>query len=132
HRRGRRPARLPKTESRGRVRRRVGAVFEVSADSYDRFMGRYSVQLAPQFVDLADVLPRQRVLDVGCGPGALTTELVARLGPRNVTAVDPSESFVITARERHPEVTVQQAPAEDLPFADASFDAALAQLVVHF
>jgi SAM-dependent methyltransferase len=107
-------------------------MFDVAPAAYDRFMGRYSVQLAPQLADLADVRSGQRVLDVGCGPGALTTELVERLGPRNVAAVDPSTSFVTAARERHPEVAVQQAPAEQLPFPDASFDAALAQLVVHF
>jgi SAM-dependent methyltransferase len=106
--------------------------FAVAADSYDRFMGRYSVQLAPQLAALAGVARGQRVLDVGCGPGALTTELVRLLGPDNVTAVDPSEPFVAAARERHPGVTVERASAEELPFADDSFDAALAQLVVHF
>jgi SAM-dependent methyltransferase len=107
-------------------------MFDVAPAAYDRFMGRYSVQLAPQLADLADVRPGRRVLDVGCGPGALTAELVARLGPSNVAAVDPSTSFVTAARERHPEVEVQGASAEQLPFPDASFDAALAQLVVHF
>jgi SAM-dependent methyltransferase len=106
--------------------------FAVAADSYDRFMGRYSSLLAPQFADLAGVGPGQRVLDVGCGPGALTTELVERVGASNVAAVDPSESFVAAARERHPGVDVQESPAETLPFADGIFDAALAQLVVHF
>src|SRR3954454_18582305 len=95
-------------------------------------MGRYSVLLTPQFADLAGVGPGQRVLDVGCGPGALTTELVERVGASNVAAVDPSESFVAAARERHPGVDVQEAPAETLPYADDVFDAALAQLVVHF
>src|SRR4051812_1419291 len=95
-------------------------------------MGRYSVLLTPQFADLAGVGPGQRVLDVGCGPGALTTELVERVGASNVAAVDPSESFVAAARERHPGVDVQESPAETLPFADRMFDAALAQLVVHF
>jgi SAM-dependent methyltransferase len=106
--------------------------FTVAADAYDRFMGRYSVPLAPQFADLAGVVPGQRVLDVGCGPGALTAELVRRLGPDAVAAVDPSEPFVQAARERHPGVEVERASAEDLPFPDQSFDAALAQLVVHF
>ena len=106
--------------------------FTVAADAYDRFMGRYSVLLAPQFADLADVVGGQRVLDVGCGPGALTTELVGRLGPEAVAAVDPSEPFVAAARERHPGVRVERAPAEHLPFPDQAFDAALAQLVVHF
>ena len=106
--------------------------FTVAAESYDRFMGRYSVPLAPRFADLADVVSGQRVLDVGCGPGALTTELVTRLGADGVAAVDPSEPFVAAARERHPGVQIERAPAEQLPFANDEFDAALAQLVVHF
>jgi SAM-dependent methyltransferase len=106
--------------------------FAVAADSYDRFMGRYSVPLAPQLADLAGVGDGQRVLDVGCGPGALTAELVDRLGPDHVAAVDPSEPFVAAAKERHPGVDVQLATAEQLPFGDREFDAALAQLVVHF
>lgn len=106
--------------------------FAVPADAYDRFMGRYSILLSPQLADLAGVRAGQRVLDVGCGPGALTAELVARVGPAAVSAVDPSESFVAAARERQPEVDVQPAPAENLPFADDAFDATLAQLVVQF
>src|SRR3954451_18702885 len=106
--------------------------FAVAADAYDRFMGRYSVPLAPQLADLAEVTPGDRVLDVGCGPGALTAELAARLGPDAVVAVDPSEPFVAAARERNPGVDVRRASAEELPFADGAFDAALAQLVVHF
>ena len=106
--------------------------FVVSADAYDRFMGRYSVLLSPQLADLAGISGGQRVLDVGCGPGALTAELVARVGPEAVSAVDPSEPFVDAARARYPAVDVQQASAEQLPFPDQAFDATLAQLVVHF
>ena len=106
--------------------------FDVAADAYDRFMGRYSLLLSPQLADLAGVRAGQRVLDVGCGPGALTTELVGRLGPEDVAAVDPSEPFVVAARARNPGVDVRQASAERLPFPDRAFDAAVAQLVVHF
>jgi SAM-dependent methyltransferase len=106
--------------------------FTVAAAAYDRFMGRYSVPLAPLFADHAGIGGAGRVLDVGCGPGALTAELVRRLGAEAVTAVDPSEPFVEAARARHPGVRVEQSPAETLPFTDSSFDAALAQLVVHF
>ena len=95
-------------------------------------MGRYSVPLAPKLADFAEVATGQGVLDVGCGPGALTSELVRRLGAAAVSAVDPSEPFVAAARERHTGVTVRRAPAEQLPFDDQMFDAALAQLVVHF
>src|SRR5215468_8586984 len=93
--------------------------FDVSADAYTRFMGRYSEPLAARFADLAGVRSGQRALDVGCGPGALTAELSGRLGVGEVCAVDPSESFAVAAAER-------------LPFPDGAFDAVLAQLVVHF
>ena len=106
--------------------------FDVAAEAYDRFMGRYSTLLSPQMVDLAGVRTGQRALDVGCGPGALTEELVRRLGAEAVTAVDPSPPFVEAARARNPGVTVLEASAEALPFADDSFDAVIAQLVVHF
>jgi SAM-dependent methyltransferase len=106
--------------------------FNVSADAYLRFMGRYSEPLAAQFADLAAVRGGQRVLDVGCGPGALTAELVRRTSPETVSAVEPSGSFAAAARERLPGVDIRQAAAEQLPFGDAAFDAALAQLVVHF
>ena len=95
-------------------------------------MGRYSVLLSPRLADLAGVRSGQRVLDVGCGPGALTAELVARVGPAAVSAVDPSEPFVAAARARNPAVSVQRAFAEQLPFPNQTFDLALAQLVVHF
>src|SRR5437762_7603997 len=106
--------------------------FVVGADAYDRFMGRYSVPLAPQLADFARIAAGRRVLDVGCGTGALTAELVRRVGADAVSAVDPSEPFVTAARERHPGVEVLRATAEQLPYAGDSFDATLAQLVVHF
>jgi SAM-dependent methyltransferase len=106
--------------------------FDVDAEAYDDFMGRYSRLLSDQLVSLASVRDGQRVLDVGCGTGALTGELVARLGSAAVAAVDPSEPFVAAARARYPGVDVRRAPAEQLPFPSDAFDAALAQLVVHF
>lgn len=107
-------------------------IFEGTADAYTRFMGRYSERLAAQFADLAGVRPGQRALDVGCGAGALASELTARLGADAVCAAEPSEPFVAAVRDRLPGVDVRQAPAEDLPFADDSFDVTMAQLVVQF
>lgn len=106
--------------------------FNVPADAYDSFMGRYSRLIAGQMADLAGVRGGQRALDVGCGPGALTAELVGRLGAANVAAVDPSPPFVVAIRTRFPGVDVREASAEALPFADRAFDAVIAQLVVHF
>ncbi|SCG66368.1 class I SAM-dependent methyltransferase [Micromonospora inositola] len=106
--------------------------FNVTADAYDRFMGRFSEPLAARFAELAQVQAGQRALDVGCGPGGLTAQLVDRLGADAVSAVDPSASFVAAVRVRLPGVDVRSAVAERLPFPDDSFDLALAQLVVHF
>jgi SAM-dependent methyltransferase len=106
--------------------------FDVPAESYGRFMGRFSEPLADEFVALADPRPSQRVLDVGCGPGALTARLADRLGPGQVVAVDPSAPFVAAVRRRLPAVEVHEAPAEHLPLDDDSVATALAQLVVHF
>ncbi len=106
--------------------------FDVTADAYDRFMGRFSRQLGPLFAEFAGIEAGMRILDVGCGPGALTGELVRRVGAESVAAVDPAQQFVESNRSRHPGVDVRQAPAEELPFEDGQFDAALCQLVLPF
>ena len=102
------------------------------ADVYDRFVGRYGASLASALIDFAGVRPGMRALDVGCGPGALATELADRLGAPNVSAADPSPSFVDACRARLPDAEVAHASAEALPFADRAFDVTLSQLVVNF
>jgi SAM-dependent methyltransferase len=106
--------------------------FEVGADAYWRFIGRYSEPLAVELADAAGVVAGQTALDVGCGPGGLTAVLVERLGSQNVAALDPSAPFVDAARERLPGVDIRLASAEDIPFSDDRFDVTLAELVVHF
>lgn len=107
--------------------------FAVSAEAYDRFMGRFSTPLAQRFVDWAGVSPGARVLDVGCGPGALSAVLVDRVGGDGaVAAADPMPDFVAALGSRLPAVDARVASAESLPFPDDSFDAALANLVVSF
>ena len=109
-----------------------GVSFDVSADAYSRFMGRFSEPLAAEFVALLSLRAGQQVLDVGCGPGALTQELARHLGVEAISAVDPSESFVTAVRERVPGIDAHRATAEELPFTDDRFDCTVAQLVVHF
>jgi SAM-dependent methyltransferase len=106
--------------------------FAVSADVYDRHVGRYGAELGAALARVANVRPGQRALDVGAGPGALTRVLVDLLGPEHVVAVDPSEPFLAALRERLPGVDARIALAEELPFSDGEFDVALAQLVLNF
>jgi SAM-dependent methyltransferase len=104
--------------------------FDVPPEAYTRFMGRYAEPLAEVFVAFAGIGGGNKVLDVGCGPGALTAHLLS-IGA-HVAAIDPSPPFVDAIRVRFPEVEVRQGTAEELAYDTASFDAALAQLVVHF
>jgi ubiquinone/menaquinone biosynthesis C-methylase UbiE len=106
--------------------------FGVAGDTYDSFMGRYSLRLAEEFADAAGVTAGHSALDVGCGPGALTGVLVARLGPSAVYACDPSPSFRDECATRHPGVVVKLGRAESIPFETAAVDHAMAQLVLHF
>jgi SAM-dependent methyltransferase len=108
------------------------ALFDAAGDKYDRFMGRYAAGLAPGFADAAGVEAGMRVLDVGCGTGVLAEELARRVGAAAVTAIDPSPPFAARCRERVPGADVREGAAEELPFADDTFDAALASLVVAF
>ena len=100
------------------------------AEAYDRHVGRYGKQLAAGLIGAAGLGPGQRALDVGCGPGQLTTELANLVGGENVAAVDPSEAFVEACRQRVPGADVRIGAAERLPFDAGEFDAVLAQLVV--
>jgi SAM-dependent methyltransferase len=100
------------------------------AEAYDQHVGRYGAQLAAGLIGAAGVRRGQRALDVGCGPGPLTSALAQALGAENVAAVDPSGPFVEACRTRVPGADVRLGVGERLPFADGSFDAVLAQLVV--
>ena len=85
--------------------------FQVGGDAYDRFMGRYSRELAGAFADFVGVGATTRVLDVGCGPGAFTTVAVDRAGAANVSATDPTPAFVEVCRARNRAPGVLDRPA---------------------
>lgn len=110
----------------------TSTTFSGSSDAYERFMGRYSRPLARAFADFAGVREGMRVLDIGAGTGALTDELISRAGLAGVAALEPSPDYSAALRERLPQVDVRTSTAEELPWEDGSFDAALSQLVVLF
>lgn len=69
------------------------------ASPYERYIGRWSRQMAPLFLAWLDAAPGLRWVDVGCGTGALSAAIVDTCAPRSVVGVDPSEGFLALARE---------------------------------
>lgn len=106
--------------------------FLAPAEHYDRFMGRYAPTLAVSLTDFAHVQAGMRVVDIGCGPGGLTRELVARVGAANVAAIDPAPNFTAACADRNRGVDVRDGVAEQLPWESRIFDAALSSLVIGF
>lgn len=106
--------------------------FGVAGATYDSFMGRYSRVLATLFADAAGVRRGQTVVEVGCGPGALTAVLIDRLGVDAVAACDPSPQFVTECALRNPGLRVEAGLAESIPFETGGYDHSMAQLVLHF
>jgi ubiquinone/menaquinone biosynthesis C-methylase UbiE len=98
---------------------------------YDRFMGRWSARLAPLFADFAGIT-EGRVLDVGCGTAVLSRTLLDRSSTIEMVGIDPARSYLGHARRLIPSsrIAFVCGTAEALPLAEASFDAALALLVV--
>jgi ubiquinone/menaquinone biosynthesis C-methylase UbiE len=102
-------------------------------DAYERYVGRWSRQVAPRFLSWLGVPAGKRWLDVGCGTGALCAAILDRCAPSSLTGVDPSEGFLKTARARLPgQVLLRQATATSLPVEDRSAGAVVAGLVLNF
>ncbi len=111
------------------------SIFNVhNAAGYEQLMGRWSMKLAPKFIDFSGLREGERVLDVGCGTGSLAFTLAKSAGLKEIAAIDFSPVFVAEAMRRNtdPRIKIQQADACELPFGDAHFDRAMALLVLHF
>ncbi len=102
--------------------------------AYERHMGRWSRLVGADFLRWLDAPSAARWLDIGCGNGAFTEELVARCAPAAVTAIDPSDGQLAFARARPGVEMVEfsKADAQELPYTSASFDVAVMALVLSF
>jgi SAM-dependent methyltransferase len=102
--------------------------------AYERFMGRWSRQVAPLLVEFARVRDGDAVLDVGSGTGALTAAVAAIAGSSHIVGIDPTASYVAFARARYPDdrIRFDVGDAQQLVFDDGSFDRTLSLLVLNF
>ena len=102
------------------------AAQEWSAESYAR-NARFVADLGEPVIDWLDAKPAERILDVGCGDGALTASIVAR--GADVIGIDSSRSLVEAARARGIDAHVMDVYA--LPFR-GEFDAAFSNAALHW
>jgi SAM-dependent methyltransferase len=100
---------------------------------YERYVGRWSRQVAPRFLDWLDLPTGRRWLDVGCGTGALSAAIADHCSPSTITGVEPSEGFLRTARNHLGDrVELRQGSATSIPLEDASVDVVVSGLVLNF
>lgn len=100
---------------------------------YERYVGRWSRQVAPPFLSWLAMESARRWLDVGCGTGALCAAILDGCAPASVAGVEPSEGFLATAKENLAgRAALQQGSATAIPLADASVDVVVSGLVLNF
>jgi SAM-dependent methyltransferase len=113
---------------------RSGKMFG-NAQAYERFMGRWSRQIAPLLVGFAAVPDTGRVLDIGSGTGSLAFEVAKQKTGVHVTGIDPSPEYVDYAGSKNPfrdRVAFRTGDAQRMDFADATFAASVSLLVFNF
>lgn len=100
---------------------------------YEQYVGRWSRQVAPEFLSWLNMPGGRRWLDVGCGTGALCAAIMDRCSPSSVIGVEPSEGFLKTAKENLAgRAALQQGSATAIPLGDASVDVVVSGLVLNF
>jgi len=104
-----------------------------SAEAYERFMGRWSIHLARRYLDFVRLGESSRVLDVGCGTGAMADAIASAKIPVSIVGIDPVDAFVDYCRARFtdPGYSFDGGNALELAYPNGSFDAAVSLLVLH-
>jgi SAM-dependent methyltransferase len=105
-----------------------------AGQSYEQYMGRWSRQVAPLFVRWLDAPSGAEWLEVGCGTGALTANILSLADPKSIVALDPSPGFLQEARSsiEDQRVEFRLGDAQDLDMAQQSRDVVVSGLVLNF
>ena len=105
-----------------------------SGDAYERYVGRWSRQVATEFLRWLGAGPGLAWADVGCGTGAVSEAILATREPVSIDGVDASEGFVARAKQRlaDPRVRITTGDATRLPWEPRAFDATISGLVLNF
>lgn len=103
-------------------------------DAYERYMGRWSRALAPEFVSWLRIPAGARWLEIGCGTGSLTAAICEMAAPSSVLACDTSPDYVRYCRERlsFDVLTVVASQPDRLPPGESGYDAIVSSLVLNF
>jgi SAM-dependent methyltransferase len=101
---------------------------------YESYMGRWSRRVAPLFLDWLGVADGLDWLEVGCGTGALSAEILRRCRPKSLISIDPADGFVATARASVPDkrAAFRTGDAQSLDLAGHSRDVVVSALVLNF
>jgi SAM-dependent methyltransferase len=102
--------------------------------AYEVFLGRWTRRLAEPLLDFAQFPDAGRLLDVGCGTGALASAMAARWPARPIAGIDIAPPYIAFAKShtRFANLMFEEGDAAKLPYPDASFAGAAAQLVLNF
>ncbi len=105
-----------------------------AGDSYEAYMGRWSRQIAPRFLDWLGAKANLDWLEIGCGSGALSATILDRCNPKGLISIDPSEGFVSTAQKNVPDERAEfrVGDAQELALESASRDVIASALVLNF
>jgi len=100
---------------------------------YERYVGRWSRQVAPLFLAWLEIPAGRRWLDVGCGTGALCAAIADRCAPASIAGVEPSDGFLETAKENLAgRASLHRGSATAIPLGDATVDVVVSGLVLNF
>ena len=105
--------------------------FDTLAPSYDTgWAGRFSQRFYNLLLSVIELDPGAKVLDVGCGTGALL-QRIAEQTPICGYGIDTEEMMLVEARKKLPDMTFVKARSERIPYPDATFDVVVACMAFH-